>query len=105
MVEDVSLDRTYASTSLQIRFPMGAAVPYVRTGVSFINLSRFGEDYEYEFMEFGTQLAGGLEYRFGDSPVALFVDAAEWIYPRVSTGDGTQFDTQINVGLSYDLIR
>jgi hypothetical protein len=105
VVEDVSFDRTYSSMSIQIRFPVGAAVPYVRAGVGFISLSRFGEDYEYDFVEFGTSLAAGLELRLGDSPVALFVDAAEWIYPRTSTGFGSQYDTQINVGLSYDLIR
>ena len=105
VVEDVNFDRKYGSLSLQIRFPVGAAVPYLRVGGGFVNLYRFGEDYEFEFAEFATSLAAGLELRLGDSPVALFVDAAEWIYPRTSTGFGSQYDTQINVGLSYDLIR
>jgi len=105
VVEDVSLDRMYASMSLQIRFPMGAAVPYLRAGGGFVDLERFGENYEYRFTEFAGLLAAGLEYPLGQSRVSVFVDAAEWMYQRVSTGESSQFDTQINVGLSYDLVR
>ncbi len=105
VVEDVDLNRYYYGASLLIRFPMARAVPYLKLGGGFIDIRRDAPSYQYDFAEFGTQLGGGVSLPLGDSPVSFFVDAVEWIYARVGTGEGTQYDTLVSAGLSYAFIR
>ena len=103
--EDVDLNRYYYGTSVLIRFPMGRAVPYLKLGAGFIDIRRDAPSYQYDFAEFGTQLGGGVSLPLGDSPVAFFADVVEWIYTRTGSGEGSQYDTLVSVGLSYALIR
>ena len=105
VVEDVDLNRYYYGASLLIRFPMARAVPYLKLGGGFVDIRRDAPSYQYDFAEFGTQLGGGVSLPLGDSPVSFFVDAVEWIYARVGTGEGTQYDTLVSAGLSYAFIR
>ena len=103
--EDVDLNRNYYGASLLIRFPMSAAVPYLKLGGGFVDIKRDAPSYQYDFAEFGVQLGAGVSLPLGDSGAALFADVVEWIYARTGAGEGSQYDTLVSVGLSYAFIR
>ncbi len=110
--EDVDLNRNYYGASVLIRFPMESVVPYLKLGGGFVDIRRQGTGfyhggghYQYDFAEFGAQLGGGVSIPISDSPVAFFADVVEWIYARAGSGEGTQYDTLVSVGLAWSLIR
>ncbi len=103
--EDVDFNRKYFGASVLIRFPMSAAVPYLKLGGGFIDIKRDAPTYQYDFAEFGAQLGAGVSLPLGDSGAAFFADVVEWIYARTGTGEGNQYDTLVSAGLSYAFIR
>ncbi len=98
--EDVTFDRTYYGFALEGRMPRGALAPYVFVGGGFVSLSRRAPSLTYEFTELAGRGGLGVSLAFAGTPLEAFGEVNQWVYARPTTGEGLQWDTSVNVGLS-----
>lgn len=98
--EDVEFDRTYYGFALEGRFPLGTVTPYVLGGGGFVTVHRKAPALTYEFTELAGRAGLGVAYPFAGAPIEAFAEASQWFYPRATTGEGLQWDTNVSIGLS-----
>ena len=70
-------------------------------GGGMVTVDRTAPSRNYKFSEVAGRLGAGLAVPLSDSSVEFFVEGSKWFYGRVSTGEGTQFDTSVSVGLTF----
>ena len=99
--ESVNFNRVYYGVAVELRLPLASVTPYLLLGGGMVTVDRTAPSRNYTFSEFAGRIGGGLAYRFPGSPVEAFFEGSGWSYERASTGEGRQFDTTINVGLSF----
>jgi len=99
--EVVDFNRTYFGVAVEARFPVSGVTPYLLAGGGMVTLDRTAPSRNYKFSEVAGRLGGGLAVPLSDSSVEFFVEGSKWFYGRVSTGEGTQFDTSVSAGLTF----
>jgi len=98
--ETVDFDRTYYGMTVEARFPRGVVTPYVLGGGGFVTVHRQAPSLTYEFTELAGRAGAGISFPFSAFPLEAFGELSQWFYPRATTGEGVQRDTNLSVGLS-----
>ena len=99
--EDVEFDRRYYGFGLEARFPLETITPYLLGGGGFVTVHRKAPALTYEFTELAGRAGLGVAYPFAGAPIEAFAEASQWFYPRATTGEGLQWDTNVSIGLSF----
>jgi hypothetical protein len=99
--EVVDFNRTYYGVAVEARFPVSGVTPYLLAGGGMVTVDRTAPSRNYKFSEVAGRLGGGLAVPLSDSSFEFFVEGSRWFYGRVSTGEGTQFDTSVTAGLTF----
>ena len=99
--EAVDFNRMYYGGAIEARFPLSTVTPYLLLGGGMVTVDRSAPSLAYSFTEVAGRLGAGLAYPFSNSSVEAFIEGSQWFYGRTSTGEGTQFDTSLSVGLTF----
>ena len=99
--EAVDFNRIYYGVAIEARFPVSRVTPYVIAGGGMVTVDRTAPSRNYKFSELAGRVGGGLAFPLSGSSFEAFVEGSKWFYGRTSTGEGTQFDTSLSVGLTF----
>ena len=99
--EAVDFNRMYYGGAIEARFPLSSVTPYVVAGGGMVTVDRSGLSLEYTFTEIAGRVGAGLAYPFPNTSFEAFIEGSQWFYGRTSTGEGTQLDTSLSVGLTF----
>ncbi len=99
--ELVDFNRIYYGGALEVRFPLSAVTPYLLAGGGMVTVDRTAPSRNYTFTELAGRFGAGLAYPVSGTSLEAFVEGSQWFYGRTSTGEGTQFDTSLSVGLTF----
>lgn len=102
--QPVSFRRSYFSAALQLSYASDMKLtPYVLLGGGFVRLSRSASEYWYGLTQFSALVGVGASYPLGRQ-LSLLVEGTGWLYQRETAG-GSQFDSAVDIGFSYNLAR
>ena len=99
--EVVDFNRIYYGGTVEARFPLSTLTPYLLAGGGMVSVDRTAPSRNYAFTELAGRVGAGLAYPFSGTSLEAFVEGSRWFYGRTSTGEGTQFDTSLSVGLTF----
>ena len=99
--EGVDFNRIYYGVAVEARFPVSGVTPYLIAGGGMVTVDRTAPSRNYNFSELAGRVGGGLALPLSDSAFEAFVEGSKWFYGRTSTGEGTQYDTSLSVGLTF----
>jgi len=99
--ESVTFDRNYYGVAVEGRFPLAVVTPYILVGGGMVSVDRRAPSLTYYFSEMAGRAGAGLSFQLPGFPVEAFTEANQWIYERMTTGEGLQMDTILSVGITF----